>query len=63
MLSRVAQRRLRKYAMSLDDVMKACSWQAHNTFISHYLKDIALSNPHGNYSLGPIVAAQQISQL
>jgi hypothetical protein len=52
-----------KSGVSLDDVMKACSWRAHNTFISHYLKDIALSNPHGTYSLGPIVAAQQISQL
>jgi hypothetical protein len=52
-----------KSGVALDDVMKACSWRAHKSFISHYLKDIALSNPHGTYSLGSIVAAQQISQL
>jgi hypothetical protein len=49
--------------VALEDVMKSCSWRAHNTFISHYLRDIALTDPEGKFSLGPIVAAQQVSQL
>jgi hypothetical protein len=52
-----------KSGIALDDVMKACSWRAHNTFTSHYLWDIALSDPQGRYSLGPVVAAQTITQL
>jgi hypothetical protein len=31
----------------LEEVMKACSWRAHDTFTSHYLKDLALTNPKG----------------
>jgi hypothetical protein len=52
-----------KSGVALEDVMKACSWRAHNTFTSHYLRDIALSNPHGRYSLGLVVAAQTVSLL
>jgi hypothetical protein len=52
-----------KSGVALEDIMKACSWRAHNTFTSHYLRDLALSDPEGQYSLGPIVAAQQVSRL
>lgn len=49
--------------VALEDVMSACSWRSHNTFTSFYLKDISLSNPEGQISLGPIVAAQQMVHL
>lgn len=52
-----------KSGVALDDVMKACSWKAHNTFTSFYLKDVSLSNPEGKISLGPVVAAQQTLHL
>ena len=52
-----------KSGVALDDVMKACSWKAHNTFTSFYLKDVSLSNPEGQISLGPVVAAQQTLHL
>ena len=45
--------------VALEEVMRACSWRAHNTFTSFYLKDIALENPEGQISLGPVVVAQQ----
>jgi len=45
--------------VALEGVMNACSWKSHNTFTSFYLKDIALSNPEGDLSLGPVVIAQQ----
>jgi hypothetical protein len=47
--------------VALEEVMKACSWRAHNTFTSHYLKDLALTNPEGKISLGPIITAQKVT--
>ena len=52
-----------KSGVALHDVMKACSWKAHNTFTSFYLKDVSLSNPEGKISLGPVAIAQQIVHL
>ena len=52
-----------KSGVALEDIVKACSRRAHNTFTSHYLRDLALSDPEGKFSLGPIVAAQQVSRL
>ena len=40
-------------------ILEACHWTNDNTFTSYYLQDIAWSDTH-NFSLGPIVAAQQI---
>ena len=48
-----------KSGVALDDVMKACSWKAHETFTSFNLKEVSLSNTEGNISLGPVVATQQ----
>ena len=52
-----------KSGVALEDVMKACSWKAHNTFTSFYLKDVSLSNPEGKISLGPVAIAQQTVHL
>jgi hypothetical protein len=52
-----------KTGVALEDVLNACSWKCHNTFTSHYLKDIALSDTEGKFSLGPFVSAQQLVRL
>ena len=49
-----------KHAVPLDDIMKACSWKAHDTFTSFYLKDVSLMSTEGTISMGPIVAAQSV---
>ena len=46
-------------AVSVDQIMQACHWKAHNTFTNFYLKDLTWSDDNNMY-LGPIVAAQQV---
>ena len=38
--------------VSVDQIMQACLWKAHNTFTNFYLKD--------NMYLGPVIVAQQV---
>ena len=45
--------------VSLEQILSACHWKAHNTFTQFYLKDLAWADSD-LYHLGPIVAAQQI---
>ena len=45
--------------ISLDQILSACHWKAHNTFTQFYLKDLAWADSE-LYHLGPVVAAQQI---
>lgn len=45
--------------VSLEGVMRACSWKSHNTFTQYYLKDVALLDGE-MHRLGPIVAAQHV---
>ena len=47
--------------VSLDQILSACRWKAHNTFTQFYLKDLAWADSE-LYHLGPIVAAQQIHE-
>ena len=44
--------------VSVDQIMQACHWKAHNTFTNFYLKD--LTDTDNNMYLGPVVAAQQV---
>ena len=46
--------------VSVDQIMQACHWKAHNTFTNFYLKDLTWSDNDNNLYLGPVVAAQQI---
>ena len=45
--------------VSLDQILSACHWKAHNMFTQFYLKDLAWADSE-LYHLGPVVAAQQI---
>ena len=45
--------------VSVDQIMQACHWKAHNTFTNFYLKDLTWSD-NNNIYLGPVVAAQQV---
>ena len=45
--------------VSVDQIMQACHWKAHNTFTNFYLKDLTWSDDNNMY-LGPVVAAQQV---
>ena len=45
--------------VSVDQIMQACHWKAHNTFTNSYLKDLTWSD-NDNMNLGPVVAAQQV---
>ena len=45
--------------LSLNQVLQAGVWKSQNTFTSFYLKDIMYESL-GNFSIGPIVAAQEI---
>ena len=47
--------------ISLDQILSAYHWKAHNTFTQFYLKDLAWADSE-LYHLGPIVAAQQIQE-
>ena len=44
--------------VSVDQIMQACHWKAHNTFPNFYLKDLTWSDNDNNMYLGPVVAAQ-----
>ena len=46
--------------VSVDQIMQACHWKAHNTFTHFYLKDLTWSDTDNNMYLGPVVAAQQV---
>ena len=46
--------------VSLDQILSACHWKAHNTFTQFYLKDLAWAD--SELVLGPVVAAQQIHE-
>ena len=47
--------------VSLEQILSACHWKAHNTFAQFYLKDLAWADSE-LYHLGPVVAAQQIHE-
>ena len=47
--------------VSLDQILLACHWKAHNTFTQFYLKDLAWADSELHH-LGPVVAAQQIQE-
>ena len=44
--------------VSVDQIMQACHWKAHNTFTNFYLKDLTWLHSDNNMYLGPVVAAQ-----
>ena len=46
--------------VSVDQIMQACHWKAHNTFTNFYLKDLTWSDNDNNMYLGPALAAQQV---
>ena len=46
--------------VSVDHIMQACHWKAHNTFTNFYLKDLTWLDNNNNMYLGPVVAAQQV---
>ena len=46
--------------VSVDQIMQACHWKAHNTFTNFYLKDLTWSDTDNNMYLGPVVAVQQV---
>ena len=46
--------------VSVDQIMQACHWKAHNTFTNFYLKDLAWSDNNNNMYLGPVLVAQQV---
>ena len=46
--------------VSVDQIMQACHWKAHNTFTNFSLKDLTWSDNDNNMDLGPVVAAQQV---
>ena len=46
--------------VSVDQIMQACHWKAHNTFTNFYPKDLTWSDNDNNMYLGPMVAAQEV---
>ena len=47
--------------VSMDQILQACHWKSHNTFISFYLKDLSGQNQKDlSFHLGSFVAAQQV---
>ena len=46
--------------VSVDQIMQACHWKAHNTFTNFYLKDLTWPDSNNNMYLGPVVAVQQV---
>ena len=46
--------------VSVDQIIQACHWKAHNTFTNFYLKDLTWSDNDNNMYLGPVVEAQQV---
>ena len=47
--------------VSVDQIMQACQWKAHNTFKNFYLKSLTWSDKDNNMYLVPVAAAQQAS--
>ena len=45
------------HGVSVDQIMQACHWKAHNTFTNFYLKVLTWSDNNNMY-LGPVVVAQ-----
>ena len=43
--------------VSVDQIMQACHWKAHNAFTNFYLKHLTWSD-NNNIYLGPVVVAQ-----
>ena len=43
--------------VSVDQIMQACHWKAHNTFTNFYLKDLTWSDNDNNMYLGSVVVA------
>ena len=39
--------------VSVDQIMQACHWKAHNTFTNFYLKDLTWTDNNNNMYLGP----------
>ena len=46
--------------VSVDQIMQACHWKAHNTFTNFYRKDLTWTDNDNNMYLGPVVAAQEL---
>ena len=46
--------------VSVDQIIQAFHWKAHNTFTNFYLKDLTWSNNDNNMYLGTVVAAEQV---
>ena len=49
--------------VSVDQIMQACHWKAHNTFTNFYLKDLTWSDNDNNMYLGQLVVVQQVLPL
>ena len=49
--------------VSIDKIMQACHWKAHNTFTNFYLKDLTWADNDNNLYLGLVVTAQQVLDL
>ena len=47
--------------IDLEDIMSSCSWHAHSTFSSFYLRDVSAMQGQ-LYTLGPLVVAQSVIQ-
>ena len=45
---------------SVDQIMQACHWKAHNTFTNFYLKDLTWSDDNNNMYLRAVVMARQV---
>ena len=44
--------------VSVNQIMQACHWKAHNTFTNFYLKDLTWSDNDNTMHLGPVVDTQ-----
>ena len=49
--------------VSVDQIMQACHWKAHNMFTNFYLKDLTWADNDNNLYLGLVVTAQQVLDL
>ena len=49
-------------AVPLEDILKAACWKCHNTFTSHYLRDLTFESEE-LLCLGPLVASQKLIQV
>ena len=48
-----------KGGIPLEEIMRACYWKSHGTFMNFYLKDVCWHNDQ-IFKLGPIVSAQHV---